>query len=373
MFTSLLPGLRDLRAPLSAGYLWLAAGWLWLVPQLPASVNDAEGVLKDIYRVIHASEPIVVIAGLSFVAYMLGILSNGLLIPPLRFIVKLPLYVLAIPAVISAVIGVMASERSPIIGSKFDNFFAVSRAVRLRFKVFDTASIRADRLALRRMSNKILMDEDYRGTFLSRLKEELEGILAYPGALGSDGLRQLLFVRDLIADPSIDNKEKETEILERLSKYLDEGYSEAAQALVMSVVDLDHHSRDVLDELTLVPEWLVGDRSGTYERWDRLRAESEFRQAVVPPLLAILGALLVRGVLVWPFVLIFMVPPILIFIQGISKEKEANGQLLQTLEADVISTPAIDRLMTKDLYWFRSRRHWGFFVPGEQYRPDGPA
>jgi hypothetical protein len=48
MLASLLPGLRDLRAPLAAGYLWLAAGWLYFAPLLPASVNDADRVLKDI-------------------------------------------------------------------------------------------------------------------------------------------------------------------------------------------------------------------------------------------------------------------------------------------------------------------------------------
>ena len=57
MLASLLPGLRDLRAPLAAGYVWLAAGWLYFAPQLPASVNEADGVLKDIYRVADAGNP----------------------------------------------------------------------------------------------------------------------------------------------------------------------------------------------------------------------------------------------------------------------------------------------------------------------------
>ena len=68
MLANLLPGLRDLRAPLAAGYLWLAAGWLYLAPQLPASANDATGVMKDIYRVVDASEPVTIAAGLTFVA-----------------------------------------------------------------------------------------------------------------------------------------------------------------------------------------------------------------------------------------------------------------------------------------------------------------
>ena len=33
MLTSLLPGVRDLRAPLAAGYIWLLFGWLVVEPR----------------------------------------------------------------------------------------------------------------------------------------------------------------------------------------------------------------------------------------------------------------------------------------------------------------------------------------------------
>jgi hypothetical protein len=370
MLPNLLPGLRDLRAPLAAGYLWLAAGWLYLAPQLPASVNEAQGILEDIYRVVNASGPITVAAGLAFVAYLLGILSTGLLIRPIRFIVKLPVYILAVPLVIPALISIMLLERSTSMESKLNDFFAAIQNVKWRLHAPSLPSIRADQLALRRMSNRVLMDEDYRGILLTQLRDRLGAILSNSSlTLGRDGLRRLQFVRDLMDDESMDDNAKEAEILERISKYLDEGYLEAAEALVLSVVNVNHHGRDILDELTLVPERLVGDRPATYERWDRLRAEGEFRQAVVPPLLAMIGVLLVRGVLGWPLVLLSIVPPLLILIQGMSKEKQADSQLLQVLEANVISTVAIDRLMTRDLYWFRGRSHWGVSFPEEEYSP----
>jgi hypothetical protein len=72
MLLNLLPGLRDLRAPLAAGYLWLTAGWLYFAPRLPNSVNDAQGVLKDVYRIVNASSPVAVATALTFVAYILG-------------------------------------------------------------------------------------------------------------------------------------------------------------------------------------------------------------------------------------------------------------------------------------------------------------
>jgi hypothetical protein len=82
MLLNLLPGLRDLRAPLAAGYLWLAAGWLYFAPKLLALESEGQGVRKDIYEeislVIHASGPVAVGAGLTFAAYIIGILSTGL-------------------------------------------------------------------------------------------------------------------------------------------------------------------------------------------------------------------------------------------------------------------------------------------------------
>jgi hypothetical protein len=35
MLTSILPGIRDLRAPLTAGYLWLLAAWIAFGDHLP--------------------------------------------------------------------------------------------------------------------------------------------------------------------------------------------------------------------------------------------------------------------------------------------------------------------------------------------------
>ena len=42
MLASVLPGLRELRVPLSAGFLWLLALWFAIEPTLPA-VDEASG------------------------------------------------------------------------------------------------------------------------------------------------------------------------------------------------------------------------------------------------------------------------------------------------------------------------------------------
>lgn len=74
---NLLPGLRELRGPLAAGYVWLVVAWLLFGRQLPARA-DAHGVLADVYDLAGwlGRPALLVIA--SFAAYLVGTLSSTL-------------------------------------------------------------------------------------------------------------------------------------------------------------------------------------------------------------------------------------------------------------------------------------------------------
>jgi hypothetical protein len=61
-------------------------------------------------------------------------------------------------------------------------------------------------------------------------------------------------------------------------------------------------------------------------------------------------------VLIWPLGLLSIILPLVILTLGVGKEKEAESQLVQVLEAGVISTSATNRLDTYDLYWSQSIR-----------------
>jgi hypothetical protein len=80
---SLLPGLRDLRAPLAAGYLWLLTVWLALAEHVPDRDEATTGLFSSVYRLDDLVTAIGLGVALSFVAYVLGMLSQGLLIPPI--------------------------------------------------------------------------------------------------------------------------------------------------------------------------------------------------------------------------------------------------------------------------------------------------
>jgi hypothetical protein len=53
MLAATLPGLRELRAPLAAGYLWLLALYILLVHHVPTQ-QRATGVVADLYALAHA-------------------------------------------------------------------------------------------------------------------------------------------------------------------------------------------------------------------------------------------------------------------------------------------------------------------------------
>lgn len=74
MLASLLPGLRDLRVPLATGVLWLVVLWLASYPAIP-SAGEATGLIGELYLLGAALGPTVELAVLSFIAYVVGILT----------------------------------------------------------------------------------------------------------------------------------------------------------------------------------------------------------------------------------------------------------------------------------------------------------
>jgi hypothetical protein len=71
MLANLLPGLRDVRAPLSAGCIWLLTLWLVLGDRVPTR-QQADGVWASLYRLGDLIGPAGVLASGSFLAYLIG-------------------------------------------------------------------------------------------------------------------------------------------------------------------------------------------------------------------------------------------------------------------------------------------------------------
>lgn len=76
ILASALPGFRDLRAPLTAGYLWLILLWIVLKPHVATRpTNEIAGAVYDLGK---SAGPIWIALGVSVCAYLIGSISQSL-------------------------------------------------------------------------------------------------------------------------------------------------------------------------------------------------------------------------------------------------------------------------------------------------------
>jgi hypothetical protein len=71
---NLLPGLRELRAPLASGYLWLLSAWLFLgqMDWLPSKRPPGSGEVARLWDLGGTLGKTVALAAVTFVAYLIG-------------------------------------------------------------------------------------------------------------------------------------------------------------------------------------------------------------------------------------------------------------------------------------------------------------
>jgi hypothetical protein len=283
MLANLLPGLRDLRAPLSAGYLWLVTGWLYFAPQLPASAANSTGVMHDVYRVIEAASPAAIGVGLSFLAYLVGILSTGLLTRPVRVAVMATAFPLVLPLLLLLTLLSVVEKPWPHLGDITDQ---ASEAISdLLTWLYTPAHYRVGDLVTREVSDRVLAEPTYREALLDQLSANLPAFLRA-------ARRSTLYSKKRIQAWSKFGEEHRLQaVRDALSQDITDGYRSRAEILVKTVVDTEKHIQEVLDELHLIPERLIIQSPNTYERWDRLNSEAEFRQAIFPPLKATIAVL----------------------------------------------------------------------------------
>lgn len=210
------------------------------------------GLLKDIYRVVHASSPLVVGAALTFVAYMVGILSTGLLTRPIRVVLRLLLTLLV------SLVGTLTHMR---VLSSF--LIPVSVLVTKVVLTFFAAPLgRAHSLVVGRIASRVLMDSEYRDTLIKRLdgtqlqyfrpKDETPRWHSRP-VRGAEGLsnawarEERTLEEDLTLARALELDERmQEEDLALVRKRLEEGDRRTAELLARCVVDVDRHARESL-------------------------------------------------------------------------------------------------------------------------------
>ncbi|MFD9629902.1 hypothetical protein [Streptomyces violascens] len=73
MLASLLPGIREIRAPLAAGYIWMITLWVIFSESIPKK-NGAQGIWKTAYQLSSMVGVPATLAAITFAAYLFGCL-----------------------------------------------------------------------------------------------------------------------------------------------------------------------------------------------------------------------------------------------------------------------------------------------------------
>lgn len=299
MLGSLLPGLRGVRAPLVAGYLWLVGAWIVLEPHLPER-SDATGVIASLYRGADVLSTIGVGAVVSFAAYLLGSLSSSTLTPLLRRF--FPRSFQESPGRVRQEANTPRSPLSPQARAALGQIVRTSQA--------------------QVTSSLAFTDRDVDSFLADATETTLLGVR--PAAGG--GARRASAKREL------------------LHRMVGPGAAEP--------VDVDARrsavlASAVLQDLDVVAKTrLLGRDHELYAEVDRSRAEVELRLAIIPPLLGLAIAVgfrsdpLLVGAL-FPLVVILMWG---LLVDAVRSETVANQILLQSIADRRVHSPTLERL-----------------------------
>lgn len=120
MLASLLPGLRDLRTPLTVGYLWLCAWWLWFGYETWFSLLDSQSEVRDAFG------PEVPVEGLAAIELLVSLLGSAAWIAAVSFVAYLVGTILTVSVERGAILKLIAVLPRPLVSAE-------SRETRLEF------------------------------------------------------------------------------------------------------------------------------------------------------------------------------------------------------------------------------------------------
>jgi hypothetical protein len=287
----LLPGIRDLRAPLAAGYIWLLGLWIAAESAIPRQ-DEADGVLGSLYRLAGELSTIGTGVVVSFVAYVVGSLSTSLLAPPSSGSRRLRL----------------ASRRlalDPFSPQARDELSALARTT---YRELD------DLLSMSGTGVEELLDSSR----VTAAASDARNPKIFPGSWRRR--RQVPMRKTVIRGGPPHDFESE------LQRRIERGVTR----------DLD----------TIATTRLLGRDQELFSAVDRLRAEMEFRRAIVPPLIFVAGAVVVVDGGLWPVVvaIVAVVVSCGLILDAARLERRVNDLLLDVLADERVQSPLLERL-----------------------------
>jgi hypothetical protein len=286
MLASLLPGLRDLRAPLASGYLWLAFAWACFSSQLTDAVQRNDPVHELVVET-GVLGPTRLLAILTFVAFLIGAVCN---VSSRRFA--------------TLVIWYWDPVWERTVGRAYGK---VHRKV--NFGAPQARTSRAGGAQRRTPARETTPDTDHlKGTAIGGLH------------VSTIAHRHLLtFLRSRPGGAAAVPPEAE----------LDDPR-------------LRERTRPVYDEIPQLAIRLAKDQPTLFDAYDRAHAEADFRVTVAFPLAA-LGVRLMW--IWWPAGVLLIAGSPFMLAAAMTKEREANDVVIEAVCIDAVQSEAVNRLL----------------------------
>jgi hypothetical protein len=289
--SGLVPGLRELRAPLSAGFLWLLALWILFEPSLARA--EPTGIVGSLLKLKEELSPVGLVAALTFAAYLAGSLSEAVFSPYFFLMSGRPLGGVSVRTFKAVSSPALASMRLTREGNA-----ALREAVRIRvLELLEPGTGRGLEL----------LDGD-----------RLEGwARAHAGRLSNALLHALQDARE--------------------ESHSREAHEERVERILCEVLEWS-----VAEEEEQLRTRLFGDQPELFSKVDRLRAEGEFRKAIGPALVALGVTLAVQGA--WWAAFLFTAAAVLLVRQGLKRDAESNAALIEAVRGRKVQSPALEAL-----------------------------
>lgn len=302
MLASLLPGLRELRAPLAAGYVWLLALWLSF-SALPVQADYSSAIYRPVIDLANWAGKPAIFAASAFTAYLVGVISNSII----DFLRKST--------------GQLRRTRGR--RSKVD--------VALRDAVIN------------RLSKRLVNDSAFQEQVVNRVSE-----LRYEHA--NRVLQRE--VNDLIPVEELSERVKYT-LPQQLrigpegeirARALENHYSRSN--ILKAVIDTRPLVEDARRDLDYVAPRLLGKEDAIYGEYDRLMSEGQFRVGMFLPMCYLFGSL---SWLVNPWWALGLLLPSTLLYLGVRSHSSARQNLALAIVAERIESPALEHLASAEI------------------------
>lgn len=305
-----LPGFRDIRSALVAGYLWLVFAWI----VFGSEVDDARTTypaLQSGVDLANAAGRIWIAVAVGTAAYLVGLVSRD-----------------ASAALVSFFrrryreqddVGTPDDAQDPPLEFRLTQRSRSSGALVASSLLLAAEFVKMMR-PLRRVFDLVFAPPTHVGRTSTPEKTDL----TVPGA---DRV-----VRQLISD--------RLQRAERLLASTVQRKEERAKRAGRIINACDALATDLSRELDLPATLLAGDRPELFAEADRIRAEGELRVAVVPPLTALAVLLAVEVSPAW---LLALLPVAQLLRQGIRREDDVRRLIGSALVQGAVQSAAVQR------------------------------